>query len=600
MKIGKIIGSVFSVVMLFVIYYLWLPTLSLAYFDGFVFIALCAAVVLGNIAMWISGKEEGGGVNFFLVFGVVLLITAVLSIGGTIVGSTIFNADTMHNQLGTPKEVEFDDLIQQIDLSQIPIVNRRLAVKQADKKMGEDIALGSRAELGSGSVQKVNGEILWVFPIEHSGFFKWNSYKTTPGYITVSASNQNKVNYVSSIDGNDIQLAYTTSACFGNDLVRHIRNSGFRTVGLTEFTFEIDDTGYPYWVVTTYKNRTLWGNKEATGVVIVDAQTGEVEWYSVDDVPEWVSIVQPEKAIENQIDHWGELVHGFWNTVFAKKDMIKKTDLLLTVFDGDDCYYFTGMTSVGSDNSCVGFIMVNTRTKESYISYMSGATESAAMSSAQGLVSDFGYTSTEPLPLNVNGVPTYVMALQDAEGLNKAYAMVNINQYSITAKGTSLQEASRAYMQAMGRESGSQVVGSDDTYGYTYEGVVLRISDVIVDGNTYYYIVVDGEEEKIFTASFNVSEELSVTRDGDTVKLYYVDDGNGTMDIINFENVAYAIQKSEDQNKRDELDEGTSQLDPNHSSVVDVNPELNESTWDSLTDEEKAQLMDEYLSSISN
>lgn len=600
MKVGKIIGSVFSAIMLFVIYYLWLPTLSLAYFDGFVFIALCAAVVIGNIAMWITGKEEGGALNFFLVTGIVLLIAAVLMIGGCIVGSTIFNAGTMQSQLGTPKEVEFDEMIQQMDLSQIPIVNRRLAIKQADKKMGEDIALGSRAELGSGSVQKVNGEILWVFPIEHSGFFKWNSYKTTPGYITVSASNQNKVSYVSAINENDIQLAYTTSACFGNDLKRHIRNSGFRTVGLTEYTFEIDDTGYPYWVVTTYKNRTLWGNMEATGVVIVDAQTGEVEWYSANDVPEWVSIVQPENAIESQIDHWGELVHGFWNTLFAKKDMIKKTDLLLTVFDGDDCYYFTGMTSVGSDNSCVGFIMVNTRTKESYISYMSGATESAAMSSAEGLVSDFGYTSTEPLPLNVNGVPTYVMALQDTEGLNKAYAMVNIKQYSITAKGDSLQEASRAYMKAIGRESSSQVVGSDETYGYTYEGVVLRISDVIVDGNTYYYIVVDGEEDKIFTASFNVSEELSVTRDGDTVKLYYVDDGNGTMDVISFENVAYAIQKSEDQNRRDEFDEGTSQLDPNQSSVVDVNPELNQEAWDNLTEEEKAQIMKDYLNSVSN
>ena len=213
------------------------------------------------------------------------------------------------------------------------------------------------------------------------------------------------------------------------------------------------------------------------------------------------------------------------------------------------------------------------------------------------MVSDFGYTSTEPLPLNINGIPTYVMGLKDQEGLLKAYAMVNIENYSIAAKGASLSEANRAYIQAVARNSTTHVVASDEAYGYTYKGKVQRISNVVEDGSTYYYLVVEGEEEKIFTASYMVSEELAVTRDGDTVKITYVDDKNGTVDIVTFDNVAFATPVSEAQEKRNELDEGTSAYDAEDNQIIDVNPDVAEDTWDSLSDEEKAKMLQEYQKS---
>ena len=592
MKIGKILTSIGSAIALWLYYYLLLPTLSPAYFDGFMFIGLCVAIIVFNIVIWTSGWEKGG-IASAISFGALI----VLGVGGLLIGSTLFNASTMREQIGTVESIEFNEMIKQIDTAQIPIVDKALANKQADKKIGEDIALGSRVELGNSNIQEVNGEILFVVPLDHTGFFKWNSYKSTPGYITVSASNQNKVNYITEVNGEKIEIRYSNSAYFGNDLKRHIRNEGFRTVGLTEYTFEINDEGYPYWVVTTYECRTLWRNEEATGVVVVDAQTGKTEWYGLNEIPDWVDIVQPQDFIEDQIDHWGRLIHGVFN--FSNKDKIQKTDLTLTVYVDGECYYFTGMTSVGSDESCVGFIMVNTRTKHAEMCYMSGATESAAMKSAEGLVSDFGYVSTEPLPLNVNGIPTYVMALKDGEGLIKSYAMVNVQNYSIAAKGSSLQEVSRAYVQSVARNSGSYVVGSDETYSYTYEGVVKRISSVVEDGSTYYYLVVEGEENKIFMASYTVSDELSITRDGDTVKLSYIDDKNGTVDIVAFDNIAFATPKSESQERRDELDEGTSALDSKYTQIVDVNPDLNEETWNSLTDEEKAKLIEPFLGKLN-
>ena len=592
-RVSKLVVSIISVVTMWLIYYLALPTLSLKYFGGFLFIGTCVLVVVANFCIWISDIEREE--YRFIPFIVALIIFIGAMIVGGIGGTALFNSTVMQQQLGEVVEIDYEEMIKRIDISQIPIVDEDLADKQADKKIGDDIALGSRIKLGDSNIQEVNGEIMFVVPLEHQGFFKWNSNRSTPGYITVSASNPNKVDFVTEINGEKMNILYQESAFFANDLKRHIRNQGFRTVGLTEYTFEIDDTGRPYYVVTTYENRTIWESPEATGVVVVDAQTGETNWYSIQDTPEWVDIIQPKAFAENQIDNWGKLIHGVWNTVFAKKDMIQKTDLTLTAYVDGECYYFTGMTSAGTDESCVGFIMVNTRNKNAEICYMSGATESAAMKSAEGLVSDFGYTATEPLPLNVNGIPTYVVALKDAEGLIKSYAMVNVENYSIAAKGNSLAETNRAYIQAVTVNSNTDIIASDEVYGYTYEGKIKRISSVVEEGSTYYYMVVEGQEDKIFMASYMVSEELSVTRDGDTVKITYVDDKNGTIDIITFDNIAFETQVSEEQEKRDELDEGTSAFDTEYNQIIQVNPEMNEQTWDSLTDEEKAQLIEKYL-----
>lgn len=582
------IAGIFGLVILWVFYYFTLPTFSIAYCDGYIFIAMLIVLAMLYISMCTS-KDKSINLTLFLI---TLAIALVILIVGIFAGTPFFTANTRYQLLGTPEKVEYEQMVKQIDTAQIPIVDEELARKQADKKIGEDISLGSRIKLGNAAIQDVDGEIFWIFTLEHSDWIKWWSNRTTPGYIKVSASNPNKVEFVTELDGEKMQIRYQESACFSNNIERYIRFHGYANKGLTEYTFEIDDNGRPYYVVTTYENRVIWGAPEATGVVIVDVQTGEINWYSINSAPEWVDIIQPKEFIENQIDYQGEFVHGFWN--LSDKDKIKKTDLTLTVYSEDNCYYFTGMTSVGGDDSCVGFIMVNTRNKKSYMCEMSGATENAAMKSAEGLVSDFGYKAIEPLPINVNGIPTYITALKDEEKLIKAYALVNIANYNISAKGSTIAEAERAYLQAMAN-SGVTYVATDEAFGYTYEGIVERISSVVEAGSTQYYMILEGESNKIFTASYTISDELSITREGDTVQVSYIDDKNGTVNIIKFDNIAFASQISEKQERRNKMDEGTSELESDKNNIINVNPEENEEKWNSLTDEEKAKLMEELL-----
>lgn len=588
MKIGRLITTILVSGLLFLLYQLFLPTLSIAHIDGVLFIAFCILVFSALIALWIC-DDDLYDYNFAIP-GITFAILFVIIIVGLVAGSALFNSSTKYAQIGTFEEKSFVDDIVEIDNSQIPTVDIKLAEKLADKKLGEDVGLGSQMEVGEfTNKQSVNGKLVYVAPLEHRGFFKWNSNKQgTSGYIIVSATNSNDVQLVTQLDGKDIKLKYLDSAYFSSDLKRHIRNQGFRSVGLTEYSFELDDNGYPYYVVTTYENTTTWGTPETTGVVICDVQTGECNWYSIEDTPDWVDIIQPEDFIKEQLSNYGNLVHGVFN--FSQKDELSVTKHITTVYNNGNCYYYTGLSSVGKDEGTVGFVMINTRTKSAVMYKMVGATEQAAMRSAEGKVQNMGYKATCPIPLNISGIPTYFLTLKDDEGLVKSYAMVNIDDYSIVATASTIAETKREYTNLL-TSIGNNIAFSDEAYGYTIEGKVTRITANIEGGDSYYYMVLDNDMTKVYMASFMVSEELPVTREGDKVKISYIDDSNGTISIVTFDNLDITPKISIEQEEKN--DSTTTIIDDPNNSIIEVDPEKNSDTWDSLSEEEKAKLLEE-------
>lgn len=323
-----------------------------------------------------------------------------------------------------------------------------------------------------------------------------------------------------------------------------------------------------------------------------DPQTGKCEWYSVEDAPEWIDIIQTEDYIKTQIKNYGEYVHGPWN--FSEKDKLTMTEHITTVYNNGNCYYYTGLSSAGADNGTVGFIMVNTRDKSAILYRMVGATEDAAMRSAEGKVQNMGYKATTPIPLNVSGIPTYFCTLKDSEGLVKQYAMLNIEDYSIVANGNTIMEAKRAYINAV-NNSGSSIDFGAEAYGYSVTGIVTRIGSNIENGNTYYYLILDGDDTKLYLASYMISEELPITREGDKVELSYVDESNGTINIITFDNIGFAQEISEKQEQLNSEQESNNIINDPNNKIIEVNPEENQEAWDNLSEKEKAKLIDSLL-----
>ncbi len=473
---------------------------------------------------------ENFNTDSFIILMLLFFITVML---GGFISSSWFNSNKMYNQIGNIEQKSFTEDIVEIDNTQIPIVDIALADVIGDKKLGEQLALGSQAEVGQyTNKQAVNGELMYVAPLEHRGFFKWlNNQEGTPGFIKVSATNPNDVELV------DEKIKFLDSAFFMDDLRRHIRLSGFLTQGLTEFSFELDDNGNPFWVITTYENTILWSTPEATGVIVCNPKNGECKEYSIEDAPEWIDIIQPEEFIRNQLENYGKFVHGPMN--LSNKDELSVTEHITTVYNDGNCYYYTGLSSVGADNGTVGFALINTRTKEAKMYRMVGATETSAMSSAEGKVQNMHFSATTPIPLNISGIPTYFCTLKDDAGLVKQYAMINIEDYSIVEVGDTILETKKDYINSV-NASGRKVDFSSELSDNEKVGTVTRISNNIENGNTYYYLILDNNMSSLYIASYLISEELPVTREGDKVQINYSDVAGKSINLTGFNNLNIA------------------------------------------------------------
>ncbi len=376
----------------------------------------------------------------------------------------------------------------------------------------------------------------WIAPLLHSGFFKWlNNKEGTPGYVMVSATNERDVKLVQNIDGKALKIKYQPSSYFQSNIHRHVYFNGYSTVGLADFTFEIDEKGNPFWVITTFNKEIGFSGRNTTGILVVDAQNGAIKHYSIKDSPSWVDRIQPAEFIEEQLNDWGELVNGYWN--FSNTDKLQITEGLTLVYgQNNKSYWYTGLTSVGSDESAVGFVLVDTRTKETTFYKQSGATEYAAQSSAEGKVQEKGYKASLPIPYNINGIPTYVMTLKDDGGLVKMYAMVSIADYTIVGTGNTMREALTAYKTAF-NSSGNKINPDSKSAKKVIESVVVRIQNDVKNGNSFYYFTVK-DYPSIFVGSSQISNQLPITAVGDNVKISFDLDNEEIIDVSTFENIS--------------------------------------------------------------
>lgn len=516
--------------------YLGLPVYSFNYFSTLFALLLLSIPVSLAIALFFDSL-----LIFFILPGL-LIISIIINIFAS---TGLVNGDKKRDMIGTINEKEFSTEISPIDLSQLPIVDQELAQNLGDKKLGEQVALGSQVELGNFTMQNINGNLYWVAPLLHSGLFKWQDNKEgTPGYIMISATNQSDVKLVQELDGEKIKLKYQPNAYFSDDLTRHVYMSGYKKIGLTDFSFELNDEGKPYWVLTKYNNTIGLTGSQALGVIVVDPQTGEIFNYNLNQIPDWIDRVIPANFAIKQLNYWGRYIHGWWNP--SKRDILETTSGYNIVYNNGECFYYTGLTSAGADESTIGFMLINTKTKESTFYKVSGSHEQAAMQSAEGQVQEKGYRSTFPILINLDSEATYFMTLKDKKGLVKLYSMVNVEDYSIVGVGESLSKTKSNYIKKLkNRGDWQTLIDSDDEV--SEEGTVLRMGTSMIEDTTYYYIVTVENPTKIFITSLNMSNELPLTKEGDKVKISYYKNNNSSIDLTYFDNLELTQTRSEEE-----------------------------------------------------
>ena len=205
-------------------------------------------------------------------------------------------------------------------------------------------------------------------------------------------------------------------------------------------------------------------------------------------------------------------------------------DLIVFLAINDDVYLYTGVTSLTSDESLTGFTLINMRTKEAKYYTISGAKESSAQTSAEGLVQQYKYVASFPLLLNVDGEPTYFMSLKDSSNLVKMYALVNVGQYSIGAVGASLTECIENYLSVLSKngiklnvstdniteEDSTTPSGGKEPETIEVTGKITDIRTAVIGGESVYYFKLDSSDS-YYSVKASDAEQVIIFNKGDTV-----------------------------------------------------------------------------------
>jgi hypothetical protein len=456
-----------------------------------------------------QSKLLKGLIAVALGLGIIYLIGSVLS-------SPIVNAKK-YQQLMQVEESEFTEDIEELSFDKIPLLDRDSAEILGDRKMGSMVDMVSQFEVDDIYSQiNYNDNPVRVSPLKYASLIKWvtNMKNGIPAYIRINMATQT-TELVKLNEG----MKYTTSDHLNRNIYRHLRFA-HPTYIYGELSFEIDEDGVPYWIAPVKKfNIGLFGGETVGKVVLCNAITGETETYNVEDVPQWVDRVYSADLLVDLFDYYGTLKHGFFNSVLSQKDCLNTTDGYNYLALDDDVWMYTGVTSVNGDQSNVGFVLSNQRTMETRYYKVEGATESSAMSSAEGQVQNLQYVATFPLLLNISDEPTYFIALKDDAGLVKKYAMVNVQKYQIVAIGDNVSECEENYLKLL-LSNGVKQEEEDTREVLTASGAVTKIAQAVIDGTSHYYLMIEGSDD-IFDVS--VVDFIDVVRleVGQTVSLEY-------------------------------------------------------------------------------
>lgn len=531
-------------------YYLALPVINLkaSSFWGFlivlaiIFFASKAIVnKTGFFSLFIKGDKSKPRIEFIgaksekkvktkriiiIVGGVLLAVIAVLFV----TSSKMFNADKYQKML-TVTESNFNEDIAEIPLSQIPVVDRDAAERLGSRKIGEVVDLVSQFNVSSYYTQiNYQNTPVRVSPLEYADIIKWytNRGEGIPYYVKIDMATQN-----TELVKLDKGMKYAPCEYFGRDLNRHVRFA-YPTKMIDSVSFEIDESGAPYWIVSVYDYTIgLLGGYDITGIIMVDAVSGEMDYYDVGNIPQWVDQVYNADVVLNQANFWGAYKNGYFNSLISQKNVVKTTEGYNYLAINDDIWAYTGITSVVSDESNIGFILVNLRTKETKLYSINGAEEYSAMESAQGKIQEKGYTATFPILLNVADTPSYFIGLKDGAGLVKSYAFVSVSNYQIVGVADTVADAEAEYRRLL-KEAGKLEESEPDAEETLYaSGAVTAISSAVVDGNTCYYIKLEASD-KIFIADISLWDELPFVQVGDAIEISYTEN-DGEITVLTVE-----------------------------------------------------------------
>lgn len=520
-KYKTFISIIITIFIGILLYYITFPAINITNMEFWIFIislAIIFTVIKFIITMQLSTIDFLRGTrnihkfknSKLLLFFPLIIILIVIT---NFLFSPIFNSKIYYQRIKVDTTADFKKEIKEVDFDKMPLLDRDSSEKIGDRTMGQMSELVSQFDVSNQYTQiNYKDRIIRVTPLEYNGFIKWltNRKNGIKGYITVDSTN-GESKLVKLKKG----MKYTPSAYFNDNLYRKLQFA-YPTKNIESVNFEIDNNGNPYWIASVVKYTGVGLRRDVTGVIILNPITGKSKYYNKKNVPNWVDHVYEADLILEQINDWGKYKNGFINSLIGQREVVQTTTGYNYLAQDDDIYLYTGITSVLADESNIGFVLTNMRTKETKFYSVAGAEEYSAMDSAKGQVQQMNYTSTFPLLINLNNKPTYLISLKDNAGLVKMYAFVDVVDYQkvvVTDSSKGIKKAAEAYLGEISEDN-------NPNSSKEKEITIKEITTSVVDGNTYYYFKDDKDQK--YRSSIKVDKnKLPFIKNGDKIIIKY-------------------------------------------------------------------------------
>lgn len=555
-----IISLILTLVVGAIAYYAMLPALNFKAIELYIYIGMLFVVYIGIFGMASKAYFRPEYMEYAknrVKIPIVLILVLVAVVGvGYLVGAEIFRAKDYAGIINV-KEGDFAEEVAEIDFSSVPRLDKDSSNMIATRALGELSDYVSQFVVNQYYSTQINykGTPVRVQSLDYGDIFKWlkNTKEGIPAYIIVDMTTQ-KAETVRLEEG----MKYSPAEHFNEYLVRHVRFK-YPSLILGEPSFEIDETGRPFWIVPVLdKTIGLFGGTDVIGAVVVDSINGDTTLVSTaldkntklptdkfvtDKEFQWLDQVYSASIVNQQYNYYGKYNNGFWNSIIGQENVKVTSSGYNYLALNDDVYMYTGVTSISSDQSIIGFVLINQRTKEAVYYQQAGALEETARTSAQGKVQEKGYIATFPILLNVSGEPTYFMALKDSSQLVKMYAMVNVEQSTVVGVGNTLAECTENYAAEL-KSNGVNVDVDVDSMGdeetpdapkveiVDVTGKVQEIRSVITGGETYFYIKLQ-DNATYYKVAVKNAEKIVILNVGDTITFVVDKDAKGEIVTVN-------------------------------------------------------------------
>ena len=538
-KKAIIVAIIVLVVVILAAYWWFHPPINIHSVDTWFFIAVF--ILLPTFLFFSvrsSNYKEGKGkraernegkAKTFKVLSFIPVAVACVGIIGALMSLSLFpgNAAKYATVLNTVDH-DFASDIQEVNYSEIPVIDRDSAILLGNREMGSIPEYVSQFEISSLYSQiNYQGTPVRVSPLGYADLFKWFTNRSSgiPAYALVDMTTQD----AQIVTLGDNAIFYSQSEPLARNIDRYVQLK-YPFYMFDEKSFEIDEDGHPWWICPVQKRTIgLFGGTTIDRVVMVNATTGECTDISIDEVPQWVDRAYPAELLIEQYNWSGAYKDGWLNSWLGQKNVVQTTPGTdgnvgyNYIAKDDDVWVYTGVTSATADNSIVGFVLVNQRTAESHFYSVAGATEESAMQSAEGQVQNLRYTATFPLLINVANQPTYFMALKDSAGLVKKFAMIDIQRYQNVAVGDTVAECQKSY-EALLATNGVDTGDSMPTDVKQAKGIIATMAQAVIEGNSHYYVTLQGDSS-IYDFPLPGMLEIVAYSAGDEISFTYIDAG---------------------------------------------------------------------------